>query len=68
MEEAVTGRAPAPLDCPHPTRVREYNSGFASAETVCVDCGQSFDHHREQELRASKDAAVRGDASHPRQY
>lgn len=54
MEEA--------LDCPHPKRVREYNSGFASAETVCVDCGQSFDHDREQELRASKVAITHDDA------
>lgn len=62
----MTDRTPEPLDCPHPTRVREYNSGFASAETICVDCGQSFDHHREQELRAGKEAVTRDDAARGR--
>lgn len=64
MEEPVT--SPAPVGCQHPTRLREYNSGFASAVTVCADCGQSFDHDREQELRAGALAAPRDDAAHGR--
>lgn len=52
MDMAATVQGPGLLGCQHPTRLRENHSGFASAETVCVDCGQSFDHEREQELRA----------------
>ena len=34
-------------DCRHPVRVRDIYLGFASAETVCVTCGQAFDPERE---------------------
>jgi hypothetical protein len=37
--------------CQHETRMRENLLGFASPETVCVECGQSFDAEEEQELR-----------------
>ena len=37
--------------CRHETRMRESLLGFASPETVCVECGQSFDADEEQELR-----------------
>lgn len=66
MEEPVTGQSSALAGCQHPTRLREYNSGFASAETVCVDCGQSFDNDREQELRAGAGAGSHRDASRHR--
>jgi hypothetical protein len=38
-------------DCRHETRLRENLLGFASAETICVECGQYFDADEEQELR-----------------
>jgi hypothetical protein len=37
--------------CEHRARIREINSGFASAETICTACGQVFDAEQEQELR-----------------
>ena len=43
-------------DCRHPVRVRDIYLGFASAETVCVTCGQAFDPEREQELRGRDQA------------
>lgn len=45
--------------CQHETRLRENLLGFASAETVCVECGQSFDVEEEQELRQRDRAAQR---------
>ena len=48
-------------DCPHQVRVRDIYLGFASAETVCVTCGQAFDPEREQELRG-RDQALHSDA------
>jgi hypothetical protein len=38
-------------------RLRENLLGFASPETVCVECGQSFDADEEQELRHRDQAA-----------
>jgi hypothetical protein len=40
-------------------RLRENPSGFASPETVCVECGRSFDHEEEQDLRHRDQAAQR---------
>ena len=48
-------------DCRHKVRVRDIYLGFASAETVCVTCGQAFDPEREQELRG-RDQALHSDA------
>ena len=48
-------------DCRHRVRVRDIYLGFASAETVCVACGQAFDPEREQELRG-RDQALQSDA------
>ena len=45
--------------CQHKTRLRENLLGFASPETVCVECGQSFDVEEEQELRHRDRAAQR---------
>ena len=45
--------------CQHTTRLRENLLGFASPETVCVECGQSFDPEEEQELRQRDRAAQR---------
>jgi len=39
--------------CAHMRRERQNQSGFASAETVCVDCGQSFDPEQEAALRSN---------------
>jgi hypothetical protein len=43
--------------CRHEMRQRENLLGFASPETVCVECGQSFDAEEEQELRHRDQAA-----------
>ena len=43
--------------CRHKMRLRENPSGFASPETVCVECGRSFDHEEEQDLRHRDQAA-----------
>ena len=45
--------------CRHEMRQRENLLGFASPETVCVACGQSFDAEEEQELRQRDRAAQR---------
>ena len=45
--------------CRHKLRLREKPSGFASPETTCVECGQSFDHEEEHELRHRDQAAQR---------
>lgn len=44
-------------ECPHRRRRRDVYSGFAAAETVCIDCVQSFDPEREDELRARDKAS-----------
>ena len=43
--------------CRHESRLRENFLGFASAETICVECGQSFDADEEQDLRHRDQAA-----------
>jgi hypothetical protein len=50
-------------ECQHPVRRRDNNSGFASAETFCVDCGQVFDAERENELRI-RDQGLGGSEHH----
>jgi hypothetical protein len=37
--------------CEHLIRVRDNQWGFASAETICTECGDVFDAEREQQLR-----------------
>jgi hypothetical protein len=51
----------SPPDCHHLIRTRDNNCGFASAETICVNCGQGFDAERERELR-ERDHMLRHDA------
>jgi hypothetical protein len=48
-----------PWRCQHKMPLREKPSGFASPETICVECGQSFDADEEQELRHRDQAAQR---------
>jgi hypothetical protein len=60
----MNGKPPADVatdawGCQHKTRLRENLLGFASPETVCVACGQSFDAEEEQELRQRDRAAQR---------
>ena len=40
-----------PSQCRHEVRLREKPSGFASPETRCVECGESFDPDEEEQLR-----------------
>ena len=49
--EPRTDTATDPSECRHEMRLRENLLGFASPETVCVNCGQIFDTDEEQDLR-----------------
>jgi len=57
--QSLLGAGSADSSCRHRTRSRDNNSGFASAETVCVDCGRSFDAEQERQLRVRDDAERR---------
>ena len=57
--EPPTDAATDTTQCRHETRMRENFLGFASPETVCVECGQSFDADEEQELRRRDQSSQR---------